>query len=76
MEQLVEAGMHVPALVVNKRSPEDAGDLLARRHRQERDHLELVTARFPELPVVQLPLLGEDITAPAGVRALAAALQR
>jgi arsenite-transporting ATPase len=30
-EQLVRAGVHVGALVVNKRSPADAGDFLAER---------------------------------------------
>lgn len=75
VEQLDEARMQAAALVVNKRSPVDAGDLLARRRRQEQDHLQMITSRFPDLPLVQLPLLGDDIAAPAGLHALATALK-
>lgn len=73
-EQLRESGMAVAALVVNRRSPADAGDLLAQRRTQEAEHIRYVTDRLPDLPVTQVPLLGEDITAPEGLRAVAAVL--
>ena len=73
-EQLRESGLTVSALVVNRRSPADAGELLARRHAQEAEHIRYVTDYLPDLPLAEVPLLGEDITAPDGLRRIAAAL--
>ncbi|HIZ36316.1 MAG TPA: ArsA family ATPase, partial [Candidatus Ruania gallistercoris] len=72
--QLAESGLTVSALVVNRRSPTDAGELLARRRAQEAEHIRYVTDRLPDLPVTEVPLLGEDLTAPDGLRQVAAAL--
>lgn len=60
--KLQRAGMHTAALVLNKRSPADAGDLLAQRRAQEAEHIRRVTERLPDLPLVEIPLLGEDVT--------------
>lgn len=60
--KLRRAGMHTAALVVNKRSPADAGGLLAQRHVQEAGHIRRVTEQLPDLPLVEIPLLGEDVT--------------
>jgi len=58
--QLTRSGVDVAGLVVNKRSPAD-GDLLAARRRQEEVHVGDLRRQLPDVPVVQLPLLGGDI---------------
>lgn len=73
-EQLRESGLAVSALVVNRRSPANAGELLAQRRVQEAEHIGYVTDHLPDLPLAEVPLLGEDITAPQGLRRIAAAL--
>lgn len=59
--QLTRTGVAVGALVVNRRSPGDAGDLLAERRRREEEHLAHLRAELPDVPVVQVPLLPGDI---------------
>ncbi|MDO5618955.1 ArsA family ATPase [Kocuria sp.] len=66
-QQLERSGMQVAALVVNKRSPEDAGELLAGRRRQEEAHLATLAEALPHLPVVQIPLLAQDILGAPGL---------
>lgn len=73
-EQLHRAGMRVGTLVVNKRSPADAGDFLAARRAVEAGHLETVTAALPDLPVVEVPLLPEEVLGVDGVERLAGLL--
>ncbi|MHB1063655.1 MAG: ArsA family ATPase [Georgenia sp.] len=59
--RLVGAGVHVGALVVNKRSPLDAGALLAERHRLERAHLTYLRTQLPQVPLVEVPLVPGEI---------------
>lgn len=59
--QLERTGVDVAGLVVNKRSPDDAGGFLHARREQEERHLVELRRELPEVPVVQLPLLGADI---------------
>lgn len=66
--ELSRAGMTMAAGVVNRRSPADAGDLLARRHAQEAQHIDYVTTHLPDLPLCEVPLLGENLTAPETLR--------
>lgn len=73
-EHLRRSGMSVSALVVNKRSPEGAGELLAARRRQEQTHLATLRQALPELPTVEVPLLGEDIVGETGLLKLGAHL--
>ncbi|HIZ36892.1 MAG TPA: ArsA family ATPase, partial [Candidatus Ruania gallistercoris] len=53
-EQLRESGLAVSALVVNRRSPADAGELLAQRRAQEAEHIGYVTDHLPDLPLVEV----------------------
>ncbi|WP_454778130.1 ArsA family ATPase [Georgenia muralis] len=62
--QLTRAGVHVGALVVNKRSPADAGELLAARRAQEEVYLTELRAALPGVPLVQVPLLAWDVVGP------------
>ncbi|MCF4007201.1 ArsA family ATPase [Corynebacterium uropygiale] len=54
-------GLRVPALVVNRRSPVDQGEFLARRHEVEEQHLATLREALPDVPLVQIPLLEHDI---------------
>lgn len=69
--QLARTGVGVGALVVNKRSPADAGDLLARRRRQEEGHLAHLRAQLPGVPLVELPLLAEEVVGEDALGAVA-----
>ncbi|RIK16195.1 MAG: arsenic-transporting ATPase [Acidobacteria bacterium] len=68
--QLRRAGMDVAAVVVNKRSPADAGDLLAARRQLEEGYLEQLRAALPGLPVLQVPLLPGEVLGQEGLLAL------
>ncbi|MCT2582182.1 ArsA family ATPase [Actinophytocola gossypii] len=60
--QLTDLGVDVAALVVNRRSPADAGGLLAARRTQEDRQLEVVRDRIPGVPLLEIPLLpGEPV---------------
>lgn len=71
-QQLTRSGMEVAALVVNKRSPEDAGELLAGRRLQEAQYLKTLEAALPSLPRVEIPLLSGDVVGEPGLTQLAA----
>ncbi|MCK6209470.1 ArsA family ATPase [Georgenia sp. EYE_87] len=72
--QLARAGVQVGALVVNKRSPLDAGAFLADRHRLEEAHLANLYAALPRVPVVEVPLLPGDIVGEAALDRFGTAL--
>ena len=59
--QLERTGVNVAGLVVNKRSPADVGGFLESRREQEESHLTVLRRQLPQVPVVELPLLGADI---------------
>ena len=59
--RLLRSGVDVGALVVNKRSPAGRGEFLARRRAQEEVHLATVREALPHVPLIELPLLAEDI---------------
>ena len=60
-EQLVRAGVSVGALVVNKRSPADAGNFLAERRALEEVHVAALRRALPDVPLVQVPLLPGEV---------------
>lgn len=72
--QLSRAGVHVGGLVVNKRSPADAGDFLAERHALEEAHLAELRRALPGAPLLQVPLLPGDVVGEAALERFAAAL--
>ncbi|PZR51751.1 ArsA family ATPase [Xylanimonas oleitrophica] len=68
--QLEATGVGVRALVVNKRSPHDGGDLLAARHAQEERHLAVVRDALPRVPLLEVPLLPGDLAGEAALTRL------
>lgn len=66
-------GMHVEvaALVANRRSPADAGELLLQRRAAEDRHLVGVRARVPDVPLAEVPLMAGELTGAAALDELA-----
>ncbi len=75
-EQLVRSRMEVAAVVVNKRSPGDAGELLAARREVEDGYLAQLTASLPSLLMVEVPLLPGEVLGEEGLLRLASHLVR
>lgn len=73
VRQLTELGIDPAAIVVNRRSPADAGALLAERREQEERHLGVLQAAVGGVPIAQLPLMPGDL---AGTEALATLADR
>ena len=69
--QLQRSGVDVAALVVNKRSPADAGAFLAERRVQEESYLDELRLVLGHLPIQQLPLLASDVQGPPALQAFA-----
>ena len=65
--RLVAAGTDVAALVVNKRSPRGAGDLLDARRRLEDGYLDEIRQELPGMPVTEVPLLPGEIVGEGGL---------
>ena len=65
----VLGGMNVKvtALVANRRSPSDAGELLRERRRVEDRHLATIRDRTSGVPLVEVPLMAGELT---GIEAL------
>jgi arsenite-transporting ATPase len=72
--QLVRLGLPVEALVVNRRSPADAGPLLAERRTQEERHLATVRRELPGARLVEVPLLPGDLVGESALAVLGSAL--
>lgn len=72
--QLRGLGVDVAALVVNRRSPADAGTFLADRRKLEDACLQELRERLPAVPTIELPLLVRDMTGEDALRELAALL--
>lgn len=73
-EQLDGLGIDVGALVVNRRSPADAGELLADRRVLEDAQLRKLRAALVGVPVQEVPLLAGEIVGEAALGRLADAL--
>ena len=69
-EQLTRSGMDVAALVINKRSPADAGDLLAARREIEEGYVAQLASSLPHLPTVQVPLMAGEVLGEQGLSRL------
>ncbi|MGJ5590969.1 ArsA family ATPase [Micrococcus lylae] len=68
--RLAEDRIAVAALVVNRRSPEDVGEVLASRARAEDGHVADLVRQVPHVPLVQVPWVDGEPTGPAAVQAI------
>lgn len=59
--QLTELGVDVAALIANRRSPADAGDLLVARRTLENRQLTVVRDKIPGVPLLEIPLLPGEL---------------
>lgn len=73
--KLRASGITIGGLVINKRTPADAGEFLARRHAQEDAHLQTLAEGLPDLPRIELPLLARDIVGRDALEAFAASIR-
>ncbi|MDO5738539.1 MAG: ArsA family ATPase [Ornithinimicrobium sp.] len=71
-DQLSRSGMAISALVINKRSPADAGDLLAARRQVEDSYVTQLARALPRLPLVEVPLLAGEVVGEQGLETLRA----
>ena len=69
--ELTANGVHVGALIVNRRSPADQGDFLASRRSYEDEALTDLHRRLPNLPVVEIPLRAHDVGTPQALEDIA-----
>lgn len=73
-EELQLLGMALAAVVVNRRSPADAGDWLARKREAEAEHLAQLHRGLVDASIRELPLLDGSVMGADGVARLAALL--
>jgi arsenite-transporting ATPase len=74
-QKLERAGVALSALVVNKRSPAEAGEFFAARRAQEEAHLATLAAALGEVPRLDLPLVARDVVGAEALREFAALLR-
>jgi len=74
VRQLHDLGVEVTSLVVNRRSPADAGAFLAERRKREDVCLDELREHLPTVPMTELPLLVRDLTGEDALEELAALL--
>jgi arsenite-transporting ATPase len=74
VRQLHGLGVGVASLVVNRRSPADAGAFLADRRQREDLWLRELRDQLPTVPLIELPLLGRDLFGEDALGELAALL--
>lgn len=68
--RLAEDRIAVAALVVNRRSPQDAGEALAARAAAEAGHVEELVRQVSDVPVVQVPWVDGEPTGAEAVQAI------
>lgn len=76
VRQLRSLDIDPAAIVVNRRSPADAGALLAERRAQEEHHLARLREAADGIPIVQTPLLPGDLAGSEALTLLADHLVR
>ena len=74
LDQFNDLRMRVKSVVVNRRSPVDAGPFLAHKHELEEVQIERLSAAVGGVPVRELPLLQEPPQGVAGIAEIAASM--
>jgi len=75
VRQLRDLEIDVVSIVVNRRSPVDAGSFLAKRRELEDACLHVLREYFDAVPMTELPLLARDLTGQEALEELAALLR-
>ena len=77
VEVLSKHAVPIAGLIVNRVLPEEAADseFLSARRRQEAAYLAEIDATFPDLVRLRIPMLATDVTGPAELDLVAAALR-
>ena len=70
-DDLTSNGISVGTLVINRRSPADAGEFMASRRAVEDSALSLLDSQLPDVPRVELPWLPGEIGTRAALAAIA-----
>ena len=73
--KLERTGVAVSGLVVNKRSPAEAGEFFATRRAQEETHLATLTEALGDTPRLDLPLVARDVVGAEALREFATLLR-
>ena len=68
---LAGLGVTACAVVVNRRSPADAGEFLARRRDNEAGHIATLTSELPDVPRGEIALSQHELVGTAALRAVA-----
>lgn len=66
-DQLVATKIPIAKVIVNRRSPKDAGEILAKRRMIENEHLVRLQQQLKKIPLVEIELHEEELT---GLRAM------
>ncbi len=74
VRQLRGLGIDVSSIVINRRSPDDAGSFLAARRKGEDACLQTLREHLDTVPLIELPLLVRDMTGEDALEELAALL--
>ncbi|MDO5048834.1 MAG: ArsA family ATPase [Actinomycetaceae bacterium] len=74
LDQLDHMRVHVDGVIVNRRSPTDAGAFLAHKHALENTQLQRLQREVRNLPIRQIPLLQDAPQGIDGIEAVAHAL--
>lgn len=69
--ELTGTGVPVIAAVVNRLSPREQGDFLARRRDMEDGFVAQLRSLLPQLPIMELPLVDNDLTGTAALEEFA-----
>ncbi|GAB3564569.1 ArsA family ATPase [Spelaeicoccus albus] len=69
--RLQELGIDVGSVVVNRRSPADAGQVLADQRQREAGYIRRLVENLDDVPITELPLVTKDLTGTEALRELA-----
>lgn len=72
--QLARTGVHVGALIVNKRMPSGVSEFMDERKRQEEQHLATLKEALPKVPRQDLSLVAQDVVGLEALEVFARAL--
>ncbi|MGF3055085.1 ArsA family ATPase [Microbacterium sp. YY-01] len=75
IDALTALHVDIAGLVVNRRSPLNAGTLLARRRAQEDHYLQMLKAHSPAIPLIEVPLMAEEVAGLSGLSSVARVLR-